>query len=75
MPGMQDIMKLANMKNKFEKNHPKFIAFIKSIAQSGISEGDIIEVTLKKSDGTVTTSNIRITADDVGIINDLRNMR
>ena len=75
MPNPADIMKLMGMKNKFESSHPKFVSFIKDVATRGISEGDILEVTIARADGEKTTSNIRITADDVELISELKNLR
>ena len=75
MPNPADIMKLMGMKNKFESSHPKFVSFIKNVAARGVSEGDILEVTIARADGEKTTANIRVTADDVAIINDIKNLR
>ena len=68
-------MKLMGMKNRFESSHPKFVSFIKNVASRGVSEGDILEVTIARADGEKTTSNIRITADDVELISELKNLR
>ena len=75
MPNPADIMKLMGMKNRFEASHPKFVSFIKNVASRGVSEGDILEVTIARADGEKTTSNIRITADDVELISELKNLR
>ena len=75
MPNPADIMKLMGMKNRFEASHPKFVSFIKNVASRGVSEGDILEVTITRADGEKTTSNIRITAADVELISELKNLR
>lgn len=75
MPNPADLMKLMGMKNKFTAAHPKFVAFLGDVARKGVAEGDIIEVSLIKADGTKTTANMRVTADDVAMVNDLKNMR
>ncbi len=75
MPNPADIMKLMGMKNKFESSHPKFVSFIKDVAARGISEGDILEVTITRADGEKTTANLRVTADDVEMVNEIKNLR
>jgi len=75
MPNPADIMKLMGMKNKFESSHPKFVSFIKDVASRGISEGDILEVTISRANGEKTTANLRVTADDVEMVEDIKNLR
>ena len=75
MPNPADIMKLMGMKNKFESSHPKFVSFIKDVAARGISEGDILEVTISRANGEKTTANLRVTADDVEMVEDIKNLR
>ncbi|MBO4616055.1 MAG: hypothetical protein J5717_01770 [Lachnospiraceae bacterium] len=75
MPNPADIMKLMGMKNKFESSHPKFVSFIKDVAARGISEGDILEVTISRANGEKTTANLRVTADDVQMVEDIKNLR
>lgn len=75
MPNPAEIMKLMGFKNRFTSAHPKFVSFISDIARQGISEGDIIEVSVIKADGTKTTANMRVNADDVEMANEIKNMR
>lgn len=75
MPNPADIMKLMGFKNKFQAAHPKFVAFISDVARRGVSEGDIIEVSIIKADGTKTTANMRVTQDDVNMVGELKNLK
>lgn len=75
MPNPADLMKVMQMKNKFQSAHPRFCAFISDVARQGVGEGDIIEVTLTKADGTKTTANMRVNAEDVNMVNELKTMR
>ena len=75
MPNPADIMKIMGMKNTFEATHPKFVAFIKNVASRGVSEGDIIDITIHRTDGTATTANMKVTASDVQLVNDLKNIK
>lgn len=75
MPGPQDILKLVAMKNRFEAAHPKFMAFAKNIARTGVQEGSVIEVKVTQPDGNSVTANMKVTADDVAMINELKTLR
>ena len=75
MPNPADIMKLMGLKARFEGAHPKFVSFIKDVARVGVSEGDILEVSITKPDGTKTTANLKVTADDVAMVNEIKTMR
>ncbi len=75
MPNPADIMKLLGMKNKFTAAHPKFVAFLSDIAKRGIAEGEIIEVSIIGADGARTTANLKVTAEDVEMVRDLKNLK
>lgn len=68
------IMKLMGAKNKFESNHPKFVAFFKTIVTQGIEEGSVIEITVTKPDGTPITANMKVLASDLELVDELKNL-
>lgn len=68
------IMKLMNAKNKFTQNHPKFAAFFQCVLAQGIAEGDVIEITVTKADGTPITANMRVTQSDLELVEELKSM-
>lgn len=68
------IMKLMGAKNKFESAHPKFASFFKTVVAQGINEGDIIEVTVTKADGTPITANMRVQQSDLELMEDLKSL-
>lgn len=68
------IMKIMNLKNKFTKNHPKFAAFFQRVVSQGIDEGDIIEITVTKADGTPITANMRVTQEDLALVEELKGL-
>lgn len=68
------IMKLMGAKNKFEQAHPKFAAFFKTVVAQGINEGDVIEITVTKADGTPITANMRVQQSDIELIEDLKSL-
>lgn len=66
-------MKIKNSLNQFTQTHPKFAAFIQTMVSQGIEEGSIIEITVTKPDGTVTTGNMRVQPSDIELIRELQN--
>ena len=67
------LMKVMNLKNNFVADHPKFASFIGTIGSQGISEGDIIEVTITRS-GVPITANMRVTQSDLEAIETLKSL-
>ncbi len=66
------LMKLGGLRKKFEENHPKVLAFLGSVIAPGLPEGTILEVTVKKPGEEPVTSNMKLTAADLEIIRELR---
>ena len=73
-PNMQDIMKIAQMKNTFEGTHPKAVAFVKDLARTGLSEGSVLEIKLTRPDGSEATTNLKVQPSDVEMLNEIKNM-
>ena len=63
------------MKDAFERRHPKFFPFLQAVSQSGISEGSVLEINVTRPDGKVLSSNLRLTAEDLELLAQLKNMR
>ena len=68
------LMKMMTMKAKFEKNHPKFIAFIQAVFSRPIEEGTVIEITVKRPGEDAVTANISVTKDDIEMFNEMKTM-
>lgn len=68
------IMKVMNAKNKFEQNHPKFAAFFQRVLAQGVSDGDIIAITVTKADGAEITANMRVTQSDLELVEELKSL-
>ena len=64
--------KMMGLWNHFKNNHPKFPAFMKAVMQNGITEGTVFEVNVTTADGKTISSNIKISADDMQIIQELK---
>ena len=68
------LMKMMTMKAKFEKNHPKFIAFLQTVFSRQIEEGTIIEITVKRPGEDAVTANISVTEDDIEMFNEMKTL-
>ena len=75
MPNPQDIFKIAGDWSRFSNEHPKFVSFLNVVMAQGIDEGDVIEITVAKKNADPITANMRVTATDIEIINDLKSLR
>ena len=69
-----DMMQIAGRIGTFKQQHPKFGKFIKSVARKGLTEGSIMEVKFKSTDGEEYVANIKMTAEDIETINMIRDM-
>lgn len=71
-------MALLGLKNDFErfkKNHPKFIQFTKAFTKAGLQEGTVMECKVITPDGKELQANIKVTADDLELLEKLKNLR
>ena len=68
------LFQMMNLWSRFQKNHPKFPKFLSAVTQNGIREGSIIEVSVTTAAGECFDSNLKITSDDMEIIEQLKNI-
>ena len=66
------IMKMMNLKSKFQGNHPKFVSFLKFIMEKGIEEGTVIEISVKKPNQDAIVSNMKVLQSDIELIQELK---
>ena len=69
-----NIMKMMGMKNKFEGNHPKFVAFLKFLMEKGIEEGTVIEISVKKPNQEPIVANMKVMQDDLDMVRELKEL-
>ncbi len=67
------MMKIKSLMEKFKNNHPKITMFF-AAAPDYIEEGSIIELNIKSADGKPICTNIRVTKDDLELIQALKEM-
>lgn len=61
--------------DKFRNNHPKFLQFAKAFTKAGIQEGTVMECKVITTDGQELQANIKITADDLELLEKLKSLR
>ncbi len=61
--------------DRFKKNHPKFIQFVKALTKAGLQEGTVMECKVITPDGQELQANIKITADDLELLEKMKNLR
>lgn len=69
------LLELKNDFDKFKNNHPKFLQFVKAFSKAGIQEGAIMECKVITADGQELQANIKITADDLELLEKIKNLR
>lgn len=69
------MMKLGGLWMKFSKNHPKFPNFIKSVQKNGMPAGTVIEAKITYPDGKICETNLKLTEDDLKMIEELKKMK
>ena len=69
------LMKIRNLKNRFEQTHPKFVAFCSNVLGQGVSEGTIIELTVTKPGEKPVTTNIKVRESDIELLEELKGLK
>ena len=68
------IFRIKSMWDEFAANHPKFPRFLQAAISQPVEEGTIIELTIRHPDGNTLASNVKLTASDIGLIGQLKQM-
>lgn len=67
------LMKMKALGDKFKANHPKVPLFFNAAVRE-IREGSIIEITVTSPEGKNICTNMRVTADDVEMVQQIKDM-
>lgn len=65
---------MLNLWSRFQNNHPKFPKFISAVTRDAIKEDSIIEIKVTTAEGECYESNLKINAEDMDMIRQLREM-
>ena len=68
------LLKIKGLWDGFTKRHPKFPAFLRVMTQGAITEGSVLEITVTTAEGKVISSNIKVTKEDMEMVEALRGM-
>ncbi len=68
------IFQMMNLWSRFQKNHPKFPKFLAAVSQNGIKEGSIIEIRVTTAEGESFDSNLKVSAEDMEMIEQIKNL-
>lgn len=68
-------MKLAVAWKQFIDRHPKFAKFITEVPKQTFKENTVIDITITTDDGKKYVSNMKISAEDLAVFEELHNMR
>lgn len=68
------LFKIRGAWNKFTENHPKFPQFLSAAQRKGIKEDTIIEIKITDPDGTELCTNIKVTASDLALFEELKGL-
>ena len=69
------LFKMKGMWDRFTRNHPKFPLFLRAAQQKGIQEGTIIAVSITTPSGEKLETNLRVTADDMALFEELKSLQ
>ncbi len=67
------LMQMKGMLDEFKRNHPKVPMFFGAAAQN-IGEGSVIEIAVTSPEGKRICTNMRVTAEDLKLFEQLKNM-
>lgn len=69
------LLKLGGMWGKFSKNHPKFPQFVKAFQKNKLVEDTIIDIKIAYPDGNTLDTNLKITASDLALFEELKKLK
>ncbi|MCI7469262.1 MAG: hypothetical protein PUG68_09725 [Lachnospiraceae bacterium] len=69
------IFKIKGILDKFNQNHPKVVSYFSAVFGNGMPEGSIIELTVTKPGEEPVTTNMKVTADDVELVQTLKELK
>lgn len=68
------LQKLRNSIGTFRSNHPKFPLFLNAVCTDALKEDTIIEINVTSPDGKHYSSNLKLKADDIELLEMLRQL-
>lgn len=75
MPNPMDAMKAISLFRQFQGRHPKLVKFFQNEIMTGAPEGSVFEISMTKPGEETVTTNLRVTREDLELIEELKKMR
>ena len=66
------LFKLSSLWGKFQENHPKVPAFVKTIQEKPVVPGMEIAIAVRYPDGTEAKAGVRVQESDIELLEALR---
>lgn len=67
------LMKLKPLFEQFRERHPKFVEFL-GFAPQQLGEDSFMEIKITRADGYTTKTSIRVSAEDLDLVEQLRQL-
>lgn len=69
-----NLLQMRPLLDSFKANHPKFLKFVSAVSGIGLKEGTVVEITVTSPEGKSYNSNLKLTSEDIELIQKLRQM-
>ena len=69
------LLQLKSAWEQFQARHPKFPAFLNAESRNTLEEGTIIDVTVTSPDGRQIGTNLKLTAEDLQLLQEIKELR
>lgn len=66
------VQKLKECMDRFRMNHPKFPLFLNAVSREALIEGSVVEITVTTPEGRNYCSNIKLTHEDLELVEYLK---
>lgn len=60
--------------DQFKLRHPKFPLFLNAVSEHALYDGTVIEITVTAPEGKSFSSNLKLTSEDLELIQKLQSM-
>lgn len=71
-------MKILQLKSElagFNARHPKVVRFFKMLAESGVREGSVMELSVTSPEGETICANLKVTSEDLELLVKLKEIQ
>lgn len=66
------LFKFKSRWGEFSNRHPKFLKFLSYVGSGTLKENDVLELMIRREDGSEVKSNLRLTSEDIALFSELK---